>query len=180
MPSNIPTIRSLMEDPTYRAYMKRVPRLPANLRTGDPWQVWADRGEGRWATVLRPTYADAWRTFLTLYRSDNRPDVTVVSRRMFYAPPGEWYKVRVRDKSQIGAHIEYRWRQTFFWDEIDLHWCGRCRRPVYWMPLFSNHHAVKRFPAAAEDDNYRCIICGIRWIATPDIRQMVKMEAMPK
>jgi hypothetical protein len=182
MPTTPPTIQALMDDPLYRAYMKRPPRLPQNLRTGEPWRLWVHQGAGRWGTTQRPTYADAWQVFLTHYKAGR--DVTIVSKRVFYAPPGEWYRVKVRRARQVPGqathNIETRWRQLWFSDAIDLHWCGRCRRPVYWMPLFADHHALRKFPAVTDDNNYRCVICGIRWISQPDIRQMVKMEAIPK
>jgi hypothetical protein len=189
VPSNIPSMRNLMEDPTYRAYMKRMPpRLHAN-KSGKPWQLWVDRGAGRWGTTFRATYEEVWKLFVHHYKesaTDHR-DVTIVSRRVFWAPPGEWYLQKVRrprrptpdDPSPTKITVENRWRQTFFWDAIDLHWCGRCRRPVYWLPLFDNHHALRRQPAVADEDNFRCLICGIRWIATPDISQMVKIEREP-
>ena len=47
------------------------------------------------------------------------------------------------------------------------------------MPLFADHHALRRLPAVTDDDNFRCLICGIRWIAQPDISNMVKMEPKP-
>lgn len=184
MPRKLPNIHNLMEDPRFRAYMKTRPaRHPANT-FGDPWQVWVDRGEGRWGTTFRATYENVWDVFLHHYRAGDGRDVTVVSRRVFYAPPGEWYRVKVRRARQIPGHpthdIVWRWRQLYFWDDLDLHWCGRCRRPTYWMPLFETHHALRRMPAITDEDNIRCIICGIRWIAQPDISQMVKMEVRPK
>jgi hypothetical protein len=188
MPTAPISMRALMDDPLYRAYMKRVPPIPVNLRTGQPWQVWVNLGEGRWGTTLRATYADAWGVFLRHYRSEEQRDVTVVSRRVFFAPPGEWYKVKVRlEKPRVSVatgavtthRIEQRWRQTFFWDATDLHWCGRCRRPSYWMPLFADHHALRKMPAVSQEDNYRCLICGIRWITQPHISQMVHIERQP-
>lgn len=184
MPTNVPAMHTLMDDPIFRAYMKKVPARCHQNSYGDPWQLWVDRGEGRWGTTLRATYADAWKVFLHHYRATPARDVTLLSRRVFYAPPGEWYKVKVRrprrptpdDKSTTKIVIEQRWRQTFHWDGYDLAWCGRCRRPSYWMPLFENHHALRRFPAITDEDNLRCIICGIRWIAQPSIADMVKME----
>lgn len=172
-----------MNDPQFRAYMKRVPPAhPAN-RTGEPWQVWVETTEHRWLTRTFATYADIWPVFTKRFRDESTHDVTITSRRVFYAPPGEWYKVKVRVaptlKHPNGLKIEDRWRQTFFWEGYDLAWCGRCRRPSYWMPLFSNHHALRRMPAVTEEDNYRCILCGIRWIAQPDIMQMQRMERMP-
>ena len=104
-------------------------------------------------------------------------DPTITSRRVFYAPPGEWYNVKVRLNKPTPSgkthRIETRWRQLFFWD-TGLEWCGRCRRPVYWMPLFADHHALKRYPAVSEEDNRRCTICGIRRVAMPPIVQMEK------
>lgn len=183
MPSNIPTMRALLDDPLYRPYAKRVPREhPAN-KTGDPWQLWVDAGSGRWLTRTYTDYREVWPTFIAKVR-DHTADPTIVSRRVFYAPPGEWYRVKVRLpqatlKHPEGYRVEWRWRQKFFWPEIDLHWCGRCRRPSYWMPLFDSHHALRRMPAVTTEDNHRCIICGIRWIAQPDISQMTRMEAVP-
>jgi hypothetical protein len=187
VPTNIPSMRALMDDPIFRAYMKTPPRPLHALKTGNPWRVWVDRGSGRWATAEYPSYLAAWRTFVQKYRADPSQDITIVSKRVFYAPPGEWYKVRVRkprrptpdDKSTTKVVIETRWRQKFLWDGVDLHWCGRCRRPVYWMPLFPDHHALRKSPAISDEDNYRCLICGIRWITTPLIEHMEKIEARP-
>jgi hypothetical protein len=184
MPSNIPTIHNLMDDPLFRAYMKRAPRANHANKTGNAWQLWVNRPTGTWGTTFKATYADVWPVFLHHYRAGDGRDVTIVSRRLFYAPPGEWYRVKVRlprpTPSGTTHRLEWRWRQLFFWDATDLHWCGRCRRPSYWMPLYENHHALRRSPAYTTEDNTRCIICGIRWIACPSIDQMVKMEAIPK
>lgn len=184
VPTTPPAIRVLMDDPIFRAYMKKAPYLPLNLRTGEPWQLWVNAGQGRWLTRTYASYRDVWPVFVKRFRTE---DTTITSRRVFFAPPGEWFRVKVRktrrptpeDKSTTKMVIEWRWRQLFFWDAVDLHWCGRCRRPVYWMPLFADHHALRRLPAVSEEDNYRCVICGIRWIATPDISQMVRMEVRP-
>lgn len=184
MPTNIPLMRNLMNDPLYRAYMKRVPSThPAN-RSGEPWQIWVETAEHKWRTKTYAKYTDVWPVFIKHFRDPAAHDVTITSRRVFYAPPGEWYKQKVRrtrrptpdNKATSHIVVEDRWRQTFFWGGYDLHWCGRCRRPVYWMPLFENHHALRRMPAVTPDDNTRCILCGIRWVAMPDISQMVKME----
>lgn len=185
MPSNIPTMRSLMEDPLFRQYMRTTPRKLHAHATGQPWQLWV-RDDGRWLTRTYASYREVWPIFVSRLKTPGQ-DPTITSRRVFYAPPGEWYYQKVRKPrrptpdnpatSQIV--VETRWRQLFHWDGVDLHWCGRCRRPSYWMPLFSNHHALRKMPAVTEEDNYRCIICGIRWIATPTIDQMVRMEARP-
>lgn len=182
MPSNRPSSAFLLKDPLYRAYMKHVPAMhPANA-TGTPWRLWVETPDHRWLMRDYGTYAEAWSTFVAQHRKGNDP--TITSRRVFYAPPGEWYKVKVRRDRPTPSgethRIEYRWRQTFTWPERDLHWCGRCRRPVYWAPLFPSHHALKQLPVVSDEDNIRCGICGIRWITQPDISQMTKLEVMPR
>lgn len=181
VPSNNPRMAALLEDTQYKGYLKRVPPAHQANNTGEPWQLWVETPDHKWLTRTYGSYADIWPVFVRQHRAGN--DVTITSRRIFYAPPGEWYRVKVRKDrivpGQPTHRIETRWRQTFFWEGADLHWCGRCRRPVYWMPLFSNHHALRRLPAVSDEDNMRCIICGIRWIATPDISQMTKLEVKP-
>lgn len=177
----VPTMRSLMEDDVFRAYMKKVPSLPPNLRHGNPWQLWL-RADTGWLTGAFSSYRDAWPVFVRNLRRDGR-DVTLTSRRVFFAPPGEYYKVKVRhprratpdNPATTQVKIEKRWRQTFFWDDVRLRWCGRCRRPVYWQKLHSGHHAIRKMPAFTTDDNLRCTICGIRNVAMPSYQHMVKI-----
>ena len=39
--------------------------------------------------------------------------MTLVSRRVFFAPPGEWYRVKIRnDRMASGWKLDWRWRQT--------------------------------------------------------------------
>lgn len=182
-----PTMRQLMDDPVYRAYVKRMPpQHPANDMPGDPWQVWVNRGNGRWGTVLKSTYADAWAVFVHHYRAsaEDHRDVSLVARRVFYAPPGEWYKVKVKrprrptptDPNTSHVVIETRWRRTFVWDREDMfQWCGRCRRPTLWQILPETHHAIRRLPVVTTDgDRRRCNICGIRAVALPHVDQMTR------
>lgn len=171
-----------MDDPAYRAYMKTIPLFNAANDHGKPWQLWVSAGQGKWLTANFTTYRDVWAAFVKRYKLEGN-DPTITSRRVFYAPPGEFYKMKVMaarrptpgDPSTTQLKIETRWRQTFFWDDVRLRWCGRCRRPVSWQPLFSDHHALRRFPAVTEDDNVRCLICGIRASAQPSIDNMEKM-----
>lgn len=183
MPTTPPSMASLMDDPKFRAYMKTVPPVHHAHSIGDPWQLWVRTPDNRWLHKLYDSYRAVWPVFVKRLRGGDDP--TIVSRRVFYAPPGEWYTQRVRrarratPDNPATSHVvsEQRWRQTFFWDGADLHWCGRCRRPSYWMPLFENHHALRRMPAVSTEDNYRCIMCGIRWMATPIIENMIRMES---
>jgi len=181
VPTNMPTMRELMKDPLYRAYMKRVPPAVHANTNGEPWQIWVETPSHKWLTKTFATYPEVWSVFVKKFRDPAAArDVTITSRRVFYAPPGEWYDQKVRrprrptPDNPKTSHVvlEPRWRQLFTWPDIDLHWCGRCRRPVNWLPLFENHHALRRQPTISPDDNFRCILCGIRWVTTPSIDSM--------
>src|SRR5688500_13269327 len=132
-----PTLNNLLEDPVYRAYVKRVPFLPENLRHGSPWAVWAQRTNGRWAGGMFATYADAWRVVVKAVRSENVRDVALVSRRWLFSAP-----------------------EGFVWDDRTFEWCGRCRRPTTFVTQYT-HHALKGVPLSEEDPR-RCYYCGVR------------------
>lgn len=172
-----PTIFNLLDDPIYRAYMKHVPPPHPLLGDGDPWQVWARFTNGKWRTAKFHTYADAWRVLVKHYRMghDVVGDVAIVSRRVFYGPPGEWRKVRVktppRGSLPASTRIEERWFPTFTWD-AGLEWCGRCRRPTVFRRLTPDHHALRRAPALTVDEPFRCQYCGIRQAGCPSLEMM--------
>lgn len=171
-------MRELMDDPIYRAYLKRLPPRDDAFNQADQWRLWVRvTGTDKWLTQQYATYRDAWPVFVKQFRAGNDP--TIVSRRTFYAPPGEFYKVRVKRATPTPSgethKIEQRWRQLFNWSPLDGEWCGRCRRPVKFQPLFETHHALSRFPVVADEDNMRCPICGIRKSAFDPIEKMVRM-----
>jgi hypothetical protein len=172
-----PTIFDLLDDPVYRAYMKTVPRGHFALSYGDPWQIWLRTERGRWRTGMFSKYADAWRVLVKNYRRrDDVADIVLVSRRLFYGPPGEWRKVRVRVPARgnqpASTRIEERWFPTFTWD-AGLEWCGRCRRPTTFRRLYPDHHALRRQPCLSiEDSDVRCMYCGIRAYVTPSVSTM--------
>lgn len=177
------SIKELMSDPIYRAYMKKAPAPDAH-NPNPAWQLWVNPEGNRWLTATYQEYRDGWPMFVTQFKQGR--EVTLVSRRTFYAPPGEWRTVKVRlDRPRVNQttgkvtthRIEQRWRQTFKWDLLDprAEWCGRCRRPVQFRPLFETHHALKRFPVVSDEDNMRCPICGIRRTAQPHLDQMVRL-----
>lgn len=170
-----PTMRELLEDPAYRSYVRKVPFIPANLRHGDPWQIWVRTIRGTWKTGQFPTYADAWKATVRRVKNDpDAADVCLVSKRVFYAPPGVWedYKVRVTEQGKKPRiETRSRWVTTLTWD-VGLDWCGRCRRPSRFIPLSERHHAIRKMAVMAAEDNLRCMFCGIRWVALPDQDKM--------
>ena len=182
-----PTIRDLLDDTIYRAYVRQVPARTvtyAGVTRPHPaftfpgaWGVWARTEAGRWRTGTFDAYPDAWRTTVKAYRNPDIADVALVSRRVFYGPPGEWYKVRVKVPPRQGqpatTRIEERWRVTFHWDS-GLEWCARCRRPSAFRNLTPDHHALRHAIAISEDNGGgRCVFCGIRSAALPDIDTLI-------
>lgn len=140
-----PTIHMLLEDPIYRAFVKRNAdhQLAVNLRQGEPWQVWARTTEdpARWRGARFSSYPDAWASLVKAVRNRARyADVTIVSRRQLFTPPP-------------GLNRE-TWPRQF-------EWCGRCRRPSYFA-YRPRHHALRDAPVLTEDDPYRCFYCGVR------------------
>lgn len=173
-------MRELMNDPVYRAYMKRVP--PVDFNPNPAFILWVDSGNNRWLTSTFQDYRAVWPVFVAQHKLGR--DATITSRRTFYAPPGEWRRVKVKlatprknpHTGEVTTHrIEDQWRQTFTWPDWREEWCGRCRRPVQFVPLFETHHALRRFPVVSDEDNMRCPICGIRRSAQPPLSHMVKL-----
>ena len=162
-----PTIRDLLDDPTYRTYMKQVPGPHPALTHGDPWQVWARTDEGKWRTGKFPTYRDAWAVLVKAVRTPSIADAALVSRRVFFGPPGHWQEYKARNPRTNVLEVYERWVVDFHWD-VGLEWCPRCRRPTTFRRLHHTHHALKRQPTLTYDDPYRCVYCGIRRAALPD------------
>lgn len=176
------TMRELMDDPIYRAYMKKVP--PTDFNPNPAYVLWVNvDNTNRWLTGTFQDYRSVWPEFVKRHRAGNY-DATISSRRTFYAPPGEYRTVKVklatpRTNPQTGVvtthRVEQQWRQTFSWDDWRDEWCGRCRRPVSFRPLFETHHALSRWPVVSDEDNMRCPICGIRRSAQPPVSHMVRL-----
>jgi len=176
-----PPIGELLDDPVYRAYVTRIPDASANLSlaVGEPWQVWVRKADDRWMTGKFATYPGAWNTLVRAHRSGKATDIALVSRRVFFAPPGTWeeYKVKVVNPRTKEKRIEIRerWVNTFGWDPF-FEWCGRCRRPTVFRNLHWTHHALRQQPCLTDDEPYRCVFCGIRRAAQPDIDVMTRIE----
>lgn len=179
-----PTLKQLMEDPVYREFIRATPDpyviyagtaiANPSLTVGEPWRVWVDMGDHRWKTGQFASYARAFNTVAKAMRSNAR-DAVLVSRRVFFPPPGEWESYRVRIKDPKGTRIatRERWVQTYHWDDVTLEWCPRCRRPSRFLELHWTHHALRRQPCLTEDEPYRCVFCGIRRAALPSLNEMI-------
>lgn len=158
-----PTMHQLLEDTAFRAYMRRVPRLPPTLAYGTPWAVYAVTADGRWRTGLFHTYAEAWGVVVKAIRAAHVRDVSLVSRRQVFHPPvtHEDYKVRVRRPGQPPV-IEMRTRTIETLAHVidwPFEWCFRCRRPTTF-EKYPTHHALRGVPM--DPDEPRCYFCGVR------------------
>lgn len=132
-----PTFKLLVEHPEYRKFVRTMPTIPANMRQGRPWAVWAITHNARWRGGLFESYVDAWGATLKAMRNTEKyRDVALVSRRQLFEPP-----------RAVIPLIEY-----------PFEWCPRCRRPTMYRPL-QRHHAVEILTL---QDPYRCYFCGIR------------------
>jgi hypothetical protein len=160
-----PTLRSLVEDPAFRHYMKTLPALPNNISWGTPWAVIALRTDGKWMMGKYALYPHAWQMTVRLMRDDHIEDVSLVSRRRLFLPPTrtEDYKVRVKKPSSGRVVIEKRTRVVPILAHLIVYpysWCVRCRRPSSF-ELFTSHHAIPR-SVPIDPTAPRCTFCGMR------------------
>lgn len=141
-----PTLKELLDDPLYRLYILRVPKLPENIAWGEPWMVWAVTHDGRWGKRLFASYQEAWAKTVELHKQPEKfRDVALVSRRMLFPPPSR-----------------------FVWKGRLYAWCSRCRRPSEFRLRAPDHHALRGQPTLTDDNSQRCYYCGIRKIAMPE------------
>lgn len=171
-----PTVFDLLDDPAYRAYVRAIPEPHFALTYGCPWKIWLRTDDDRWKTGEFGTYVQAFNTMVRAAKRDDTADVILVSKRLFYAPPGVWtpYKAKIPARGNTPARIEIRERyeHTFHWD-AGLSWCGRCRRPTVFKKLYPDHHAIRSFPVVSPDPVPRCMFCGISEAMNPDLDAMV-------
>jgi hypothetical protein len=173
-------MHELMSDPTFAAYMDAEPRATIDYGRGvtrehpgltgtAPWLILANLANGRTGIRRHDTWTDAHDAFKRALDRDGITDVTVVARRMFFAPPGHWVprKRRVTDTrtNTTRTVVEEVWTDSMSWPGYE--WCPRCRRPSEFRELPPDHHAFRLVPVRTIDDPYRCITCGIRRAALP-------------
>lgn len=154
-----PTLAELLDDPVYRTYMKKPPRLPDTMTFGTPWAVWARTRTGKWRGGLFETYQQAWPVTIRAMRSDKIQDVSLISRRKLFTPPVriEEYKARLVASQKIVV----RTREIPILAHLlvwPFEWCPRCRRPTMY-ELFDKHHAAQ---IPIDPNAPRCWFCSLR------------------
>jgi hypothetical protein len=137
-----PTMSELMEDSIYVKFIKRNVTLPLNVQHGNPWMIMARRApeidKPTWARKLMPTYRDAYFKMKELLDNPEFTDVSVISRRVLFAPPA-----------------------GFRWSRGRYQWCGRCRRPTLFQYAIK-HPALVGAIVLSTEDSYRCVYCGVK------------------
>jgi hypothetical protein len=161
-----PTMVELLDIPVFREYMEAHPtsRNPGLMRPG-AWWVWARMTDGTWKRGTFDDYGRAWDVAQRYLARDTVADVAVVSKRVLFAPPGEWRKFRQRRPDGSSTIVE-RWVPTYT-VPIGLEWCARCRRPSTFRHWSATHHALRLQPTLATDEPLRCYYCGIRRAGLP-------------
>lgn len=139
----VPTMRELLTDEVFAEYMRKRPRLPENVRHGEPWRVLAkrvsDAERAIWGLTDVATYEEAFRRTMSLLdKPEKWADVVLISKRKFMAPP-----------------------KGFDWD-LRWMWCGRCRRPSEFTESYKRPAAMRDAPAITMDEPIRCVLCGVR------------------
>lgn len=139
-----PTIHELMDNPLYVSYLRKIPRIPANIAHGNPWmlvsRIVTDDGRNGWTIKYFETYRDMWPVFVSRFKNPRYLDLSLVSRRKFFTPP-----------------------QHLVWDP-SYDWCPRCRRPSTFIEK-PKHHALKGIDYRTTEEPFVCYYCGIRWAA---------------
>lgn len=134
------TFRELLQDPIFKAWMKKVPTLRANPAKGEPWRVYG-KTDGYWGKKEFFHYPQA---FNWVARHLSRlEDCAIHCKRQPFRPPV------VKDSHGLKHN----------WPMPPKHrWCGLCRRPTVF-GYFNKHHAL---PGVLAPYERRCSICGVR------------------
>lgn len=160
------TIIDLLEDPIYKAYFCKVPKLPKTSSTTPPWRLYIQRkGETRWRRRDFDTYSAAFKVLKKLLKEDKVKDAAIHCRRMSFAPPVRMMKIRgkyVRGSDGVSRQATKRvdWEPKIPADIFDEHeWCPWCRRPSVFK-YYSRHHALGQLGMTIDPSVPRCVICG--------------------
>lgn len=161
------TIHDLLEDPHYKAFFLKIPKLPVVLPGSKPWRLFIKlKANGRWAQKDFESYAAAFKYFNRKRKDGQVLDAAINCRRASFAPPLRYAKVK--GKYIIGSDgIRRQATKAIPWQPVldlestdDIRWCPWCRRPTAFR-YYGKHHALSSSVGLAIDPSVpRCEICG--------------------
>lgn len=158
------SMRELIKDPVYRAYLDKEPFTPAHAgspHTSGQWVVYVRyRASGPWTRKTFRKYKKALKYF-NLALEEGAYDLSFGNRRIYLKPPMR--KARIKGKYVIGSDgVKRQATKMVEWlpklgDSPGVHrWCGFCRRPTVFK-VYRKHPAVK-LPELTPRP--RCCICA--------------------
>lgn len=143
-------MRQLLEDPIYRAWIRKIPTARFFYPSGKPWRLWVQRETGGgWAMQDFKSYAKAFNHMNRLLKQGVH-DAALGCKGEEFKPP----VVKDKKVNKRRYHIP-----AFPGQNAGHRWCGYCRRPTIFA-YFKRHHALP----GRDITNYdrRCAVCGHR------------------
>lgn len=162
-------LSTLLEDPDYKEFFLKVPKLPAVVYSANqapPWRLYVLlKGDKNWRRKDFPAYAPAFKHLKRLLKSGKVEDAAINCRRFTSPPPLQ--SIRVRGKYVVGSDGVRRqvvkrveWKPRYTRDDFEDHtWCPYCRRPTVFR-YYARHHAMADLGIAIDPSVQRCCICG--------------------
>lgn len=163
------TLPTLLEDPKFKEYFCKVPKLPyAATRLPQPWEVQMRlKGKKGWTIEKLDTYKGAFLLVNGYRKEGNLVDGAIVCKRIQFPPPMRVVRIKGKYKIVNGVRSQetrlVAWKPTLDIGEPDHHWCGYCRRPTVF-GYYRTHHALPKTALGKgvelDPSILRCAICG--------------------
>jgi len=161
------TLEDLLEDPKYKEFFCKVPKLLNPSQKTKPWRVFIQlKKDRKWRKKDFYSYTSAFKFLRKLIQAGVVQDATIHCLRQSYSPPTR--VVRVKGKFLIGSDGKRRqvtriikWEpQLDVNDPNDYTWCPYCRRPTVFK-YYAKHHAIDLKGLPIDQSVARCHICGV-------------------
>jgi hypothetical protein len=165
------TLRELLDDPAYKAYFLKIPRLPKHYTPDSmPWKLMVlKNGEDQWRVKRFGKYSDAFAALKKLLHNDDIYDMVINCPALDFQPPIRVFKVKLKGKTDKNGQpiIQQRaevWKPQIQADMPTHYWCPYCRRPTAF-GYFTSHKSMTKqrvgnLGANVDPSVMRCYICG--------------------
>lgn len=162
------TLDELLEDPAYRKYFAKVPKLKNKNRIEPPWMLYLQHKETkRWHGKRFNTYAEAYKEYKRLNGLGKVMNGAICCPGQGFKPPSRIVKVKNQyrtDSKGIRWQVTKAvpWKPKLPAEEEAHQWCPYCRRPTTF-GYYAQHHALNHLTPQGISINPavpRCSICG--------------------